>query len=89
MPTLRELREKHYISRKKLAKAGGVSESTIIRMEEGKTHTTKEAADRVLEALSNLTGERFTTDNIDGLNLYNPMRDRAYPTKYKVEPSAA
>lgn len=89
MPTLRELREKHYISRKVLARAAGVSESTIIRMEEGKTHTTKEAADKVLGGLSNITGEQFTTDNIEGLNLYNPMRDRAYPTKYKIEPSAA
>lgn len=89
MPTLREIREKHYISRKVLAKAAGVSESTIIRMEEGKKHTTEEAAEKVLSALSGKIGEQITINNVDGLKIYNPMRDRGYPAKYKSVPEAA
>lgn len=89
MPTLRQLREKHYISRKVLAKAAGVSEATIIRMEDAKKHTTEESAEKVLAALSEKIGVQLTVDNVEGLNIYNPMRDRAYPTRYKVEPSAA
>lgn len=89
MPTLRELREKYYISRKVLAKAAGVSESTIIRMEEAKKHTTEEAAEKVLIALSGKIGVQLTVDNVDGLNIYNPMRDRSYPTKYKSGTEAA
>jgi len=81
MPTLREIRGKNYISRKALAKESGVSESTIIRMEEGEKHTTEDVATRVLEALSAKIGERITIDNVDGLKIYNPMRDRKYPTK--------
>lgn len=89
MPTLREIREEHYISRKKLAKAAGVSESTIIRMEEGKTRTTEEVAEKVLAALSEKIGRELTTNNVEGLNIYNPLRDRSYPTRSKVEEEAA
>lgn len=84
MPTLREIREKHYISRNKLAKAADVSESTIIRMEGGKK-TTEEAASKILSALSEMIKEEIK--DVEGLNIYNPMKDRAYPTKPE-EPAA-
>jgi predicted transcriptional regulator len=90
MPTLRELREQNYISRKVLAVAAGVSESTIVRMEEGKKHTTEEAAKKVLDALSNKIGRQISIDDVEGLNFYNVMRDRKHRTKLRDdEPSAA
>ena len=89
MTTLREIREKNYISRKALAKLAGVAEATIIRMESGKTHTTEEVANKVLAALGEKINQHLTSDNVEGLNIYNPMRDRSYPTKYKSEPEAA
>lgn len=89
MPNLREIREKNYISRKVLAKDADVSESTIIRMEKGEKHTTEDIAKKVLSALSKRIGEEITIDNVEGLNLYNPMRDRSYPTKYKSGEDAA
>ena len=85
MPTLKEIRLKHYISRKKLALAAGVSESTIIRMEEGKRHVTDEVATKIVSALSNVTGETFTVNDLDGINLYNPMRDRSYSVRKTEE----
>jgi len=85
MPTLKEIRLKHYISRKRLALAAEVSESTIIRMEEGKKHVTDEVATKIVAALSNVTGEKFTASDIDGINLYNPMRDRSYAIKKTEE----
>ncbi len=39
MPTLREIREKNYLSRRTLADLANVSESTIVRIEEGKSRT--------------------------------------------------
>jgi DNA-binding XRE family transcriptional regulator len=89
MPNIREIREKHYISRKVLAKASGVSESTIIRMEKGDKHVTEEVATNVLAALSARTGMKITINDVEGLNLYNPMRDRSYPTQYKKNEESA
>ncbi len=81
MPTLRQIRESNYISRRTLAKAAGVSESTIVRMERGEKHTTREVAESVLAALSEQIGRKITANDVEGLNLYNPMRDRSYPAK--------
>lgn len=81
MPTLREIREKHYVSRKALADLADVSESTIARIEDPKHRTTQDIVDKVLQALSNKTGETFTVNNVDNLNLYNIMRDRRQRTK--------
>ncbi len=89
MPTLREIRESNYISRRVLAKAAGVSESTIIRMEEGEKHTTQDVAKKVLDALSSKVGEQITIDKVEGLKLYNPLRDRKYPAKTKKGEEAA
>lgn len=81
MPTLKDIRETYYLSRQKLADAAGVSESTIVRMETANNKTRKDIADKVLEALSTLTGENFTINNVEGLSLYNVMRDRKQRTK--------
>jgi len=89
MPTLRELREQNYISRKVLARAAGVSESTIVRMEEGKKHTTEEVAEKVLDALGKKIGRQLTISDVEGLNFYNVMRDRKQRTKSKGDDEAA
>lgn len=81
MPTLRELRERHYISRKELASLADVSESTIVRIEEGNTRTTQTVAEKVLHALSIRIGQETTLQNVDGLNIYNVMRDRKQKRK--------
>ncbi|MBE3560592.1 MAG: helix-turn-helix transcriptional regulator [Ktedonobacteraceae bacterium] len=81
MPTLREIREANYISRRELADLAGVSESTIIRIEDPKHRTTQEVAKKVLEALSKKIGQVLTIDTVDGLNIYNVMRDRKQRTK--------
>lgn len=87
MATLQELRLKHYISRKHLAGAAGVSESTIVRMEDPTHKTSFDKANKVLSALSGLIGERITIENVEGLNLYNIMRDRRQRTKAQDVPS--
>ncbi len=81
MHTLRELREKNYISRKELARLADVSESTIVRIEDAKHRTTQEVAEKVLEALGKRIGQDITLDSVQGLNLYNVMRDRKQRTK--------
>lgn len=88
MSTLRKIREAHYISRKELADIAGVSESTIVRIENPSHRTTQEVAEKVLEALSKKIGEEITLDNVDGLNLYNIMRDRKQRTKDDTEDAA-
>ena len=81
MATLRTLREQALLSRKALARAAEVSESTIVRMEEGKQHTTQEAAERVLRALGQALDQTITVEDVEGLKLYNVMRDRRQRTK--------
>jgi predicted transcriptional regulator len=83
MATLRELREENYISRRELAEAAGVSDATIVRMEEGKIRTTNKVAEKVLTALSEKIGQTVTLDTIEGLNLYNVMRDRRKQVRRK------
>jgi DNA-binding XRE family transcriptional regulator len=81
MPTLREIREKNYLSRRMLADLAGVSESTIVRIEEGKSRTRENVAEKVIKALSNKIGQQITINDVEGLNLYNIMRDRKQRTK--------
>lgn len=85
MSTLRELREQYYISRKQLADLATVSESTIVRIEDPRHRTTYAVAEKVLQALSKKIGREITLDTVDGLNLYNVMRDRHQRTKAKDE----
>ena len=84
MSTLREIRERNFISRKTLGDLAGVSESTIERMEEGKGRTTEEVIEKVLEALGNKIGEKLTTANVEGIKDYNIMRDRKQRRKSEV-----
>lgn len=76
MPTLKEIREENYISRRELSDWSGVSESTIVRIEDGTVRTTKKVADQILKALSEHLGKEYTLQNVDGIKLYNIMRDR-------------
>ena len=76
MSTLKEIREENYISRRELSDWSGVSESTLVRIEEGLTRTTKKVADKILQALSEHLGKQYTLQNVEGIKLYNVMRDR-------------
>lgn len=87
MATLQEIRLKHYISRKQLANQSGVSESTIVRIESPQHKTTYDVAKKVLETLSSMIGEAVTIETVEGLNLYNIMRDRRQRTKTQDAPS--
>jgi len=83
MSTLRELRERHYVSRKVLASLADVSESTIVRIEEGNTRTTQTVVEKVLAALSTKIGQDIPLESVEGLKLYNAMRDRKQRAKAK------
>jgi predicted transcriptional regulator len=85
MATLRQIRESYYISRKELADLADVSESTIVRIENASHRTTEEVAEKVLEALSKRVGKTITIKDVEGLNLYNVMRDRRQRTKEDEE----
>lgn len=83
MATLRDLREQYYISRRELGELADVSESTIVRMEDSDHKTTYEIAQKIVAALSKRIGKELSLDSIEGLNLYNPMKDRRLRTKKK------
>lgn len=83
MATLREIREKNYISRQQLADASGVSHSSIVRIEEGSHRTRQDVAEKVIQALSKLIEQPLTLQDVEGLQLYNIMRDRKQRTKAK------
>ena len=85
MATLRELREENYISRKALADRAGVSESTIVRMEENLHRTQHDVAKNVVKALSELIEKPLTLNDVEGLNIYNVMRDRRNRRKATVK----
>lgn len=76
MTTLRDIREEHYISRRTLADLSGVSESTIVRIENPKHKTRYDVAEKVISAINKKTGLALKLEDIEGLNLYNVMRDR-------------
>jgi DNA-binding XRE family transcriptional regulator len=76
MTTLRDIREEHYISRRTLADLAGVSESTIVRIEDPRHKTRYDVAEKVIAAVNLKTGLGLKLENIEGLNLYNVMRDR-------------
>jgi predicted transcriptional regulator len=76
MPTLRQIRVDHYISQRELADLAGVSESSIVRMEDPKHRTRQDIAEKVLKALGDKIGQNLTLEYVEGLNLYNVMRDR-------------
>jgi predicted transcriptional regulator len=84
MPNLREIREENYISRRELADLSGVSDSTIVRLEYGTNKTTRDIAEKVIGALSSKIGKELKIEDIEGLNLYNVMRDRRQRRKSGV-----
>jgi len=84
MPTLREIREENYISRKTLAGLSDVAESTITRIEEGTGRTTEEVANKLVAALNKKLNLKLTVNDIDGLELYNVMRDRRNRKKERI-----
>jgi predicted transcriptional regulator len=56
------------ISYAELAKRSGVTEKTLFRMRDGQS-VQRHTAVRVLNALSELYSERFTFDNVTGINV--------------------
>jgi transcriptional regulator with XRE-family HTH domain len=76
MPTLRDIREANYVSRRELAALSGVSDSTIVRLEHRSTRVNRETVEKILLALSKRIGKDLSIGDIEGLNLYNVMRDR-------------
>lgn len=76
MATLRDIREEYYISRRELADLAGVSESTILRIEDATNRTTFDVAKKIVAALSKRIEKPLKLEDLEGLNLYNPMRDR-------------
>ncbi len=85
MTTLQDIREKHFLSRPALAYASGTSVSTITRMETLGSKTKRDTAIKVLVALSKLTGEKYTLENVEGISLYNVMKDRRNKPKTNLE----
>lgn len=76
MATLREIRKQNYISRQQLADEADVSTSSIVRIEEGGKRTRQDVAEKVIQALSRLIDKPLSLQDIEGLQLYNVMRDR-------------
>jgi DNA-binding XRE family transcriptional regulator len=87
MATLRQVRIEHYISQRELADLAGVSESTIVRMEDPKHRTRQDIAEKVVKALSERIGKSLALENIESLNLYNVMRDRRQRTRENASSS--
>jgi transcriptional regulator with XRE-family HTH domain len=71
-----ELRKSKNLSRGKLAELADVSLSSVVRMEEGKQKTSEDVTEKVLKALSEVLGYEVRASDVDGLELYNVMRDR-------------
>ncbi len=62
-PTLSELRDKHHFDIAKLAEMADVHEIVVLSMLRG-TAVYPTQAGKVLRALSHMTGERYTLDNV-------------------------
>lgn len=75
MGTLKEIRQRLFISRRELAELAGVSASSIVRAEQLDGHTTRDVAEKILKALSEELEEELTIEGI-GLHIYDIMRDR-------------
>lgn len=73
---LRKIRTSNFISRRELAELSGVAESTIVRMENPKHKSQQDVVEKVLKALGEKIGQELTVEGVEGLNIYNIMRDR-------------
>lgn len=76
MANIRDLREEALLSRKTLADKAKVSESTIVRIEDGQHRTQQEVVDKLLKVLSKELGRNINIKDVEGLQFYNVMRDR-------------
>lgn len=83
MATLRDIREEHYISRRELGDLAGVSESTILRIEDSSNRTTYDVARKIVAALSKRINREIKIEDLEGLNLYNPMKHRRNTRKVR------
>lgn len=75
MASIYEIRVEHYITRAKLASVAGISQSSLVRLETTDTKAQRETVEKVLVALSQLTGEELNVGNVDGISIYNPALD--------------
>lgn len=88
MSTLRELREKKlFLSRRQLSDLSDVSQSTLVRAEEGEL-IHQEIAEKILKAISEQLGYEVTMGDVEGLNIYNIVRDRKPRPKKKKKMAA-
>lgn len=88
MPTLRELREKKlFLSRRQLSELSHVSQSTLVRAEEGEL-IHEEIVEKILKAISEQLGYEVTKQDVEGLNIYNIVRDRKPRPKKKASNKA-
>jgi len=77
-PTFKELLRKHKIALGAVAAQAGVEISRAYIMEQGEMiHGVY--ADALLAALSHLTGQNYTRDNVGGIYLHNEYHDGPYP----------
>jgi len=77
-PTFKELLRKHKIALGAVAAQAGVEISRAYTMQQGGViHGVY--ADALLAALSHLTGQNYTRDNVGGFYLYNEYNDGQYP----------
>jgi hypothetical protein len=77
-PTFKELLRKHKIALGAVAAQAGVEMSRAYTMEQGgMIHGVY--ADALLAALSHLTGQKYTSDNVGGIYLHREYHDGPYP----------
>ena len=77
-PTFRDLLRKHKITLGAVAAQAGVEISKAYTMEQGRVvHGVY--ADALLAALSHLTGQQYTRDNVGGIYLHKEYNDGPYP----------
>ena len=76
-PTFKELLRKHRIALGAVAAQAGVEISKAYDMEQGvKVHSVY--ADKLLAALSHLTGQNYTRENVGRIYLYEEYHDGPY-----------
>ena len=79
-PTFKELLRKHKIALGAVAAQAGVEVSRAYIMEQGGViHGVY--ADALLAALSHLTGQNYTRDNVGGIYLHKEYHDGPYPPR--------
>ena len=76
-PTFKELLRKHHIAPGAVAAQAGVEKRIAYKLEQGEViHGVY--ADRLLAALSHLTGQTYTRENMGGIYLHQEYHDGPY-----------